>query len=227
MDPTEQDLLISTACALGVELKEIHLKRLFAYLDELCLWNRRTNLTGVRSRKRMVVELLADSLVPAPLLPFSARLLDVGSGAGLPGIPLKIIRPDLRVDLLEPSRRRYHFLKQAVRILGMGGIQALQGRVEESSNILQPHGYDVVTARAVSGLRSTVILCAPCVARGGMLVGFAGMNSETCLKDARGSVHDAGLYLEKTITYLLPDTAGERCTLLFRKGPICAPEQGH
>ncbi|MGM0663888.1 MAG: 16S rRNA (guanine(527)-N(7))-methyltransferase RsmG, partial [Thermodesulfobacteriota bacterium] len=215
------DLIHRTAGDLGVELTKIHLKRLLAYLDELCLWNRRTNLTGLRSRKRMVVELLADSLVPAPSLPFSASVLDVGSGAGLPGIPLKIVRPDLRVDLLEPSLRRHHFLRQVIRILEMGGIQAVRGRVEDYSlDILEPHGYDVVTARAVSDLRGTVAICSGRVAPGGMLVGFGGRNVEAGLAQARDCIAETGLYLEKSVSYLLPDTAGERHTLFFRKDPI-------
>ncbi len=225
MNSTEQDLLRRTARDLGVELKEIQLKRLFAYLDELCLWNRRTNLTGLRSRKRMVIELLADSLVPAPFLPFRARMLDVGSGAGLPGVPLKIVRPDLQVDLLEPLLKRHNFLRQAIRILGIGGIQALRGRVEDTTGILQPRGYDVVTARAVSDLRSTVVICATHVTAGGILVGFGGRNVESCLDEARESLVETGLYLEKTVRYLLPDTAGERFALFFRKGPICSKEQ--
>lgn len=227
MDSTEQDLLCRTARNLGVELKEIHLKRLLAYLDELCLWNRRTNLTGLRSRKRMIIELLADSLVPAPFLPFGARMLDVGSGAGLPGVPLKIVRPDLEVDLLEPSLKRHNFLRQAIRILGMGGIQAFRGRVEDTTGILQPQGYDVVTARAVSDLRSTVVICAVHVTAGGILVGFGGRNVESCLDEARESLAETGLYLEKTVRYLLPGTTGERRTLFFRKVPICAEAQEH
>lgn len=227
VDSTEQDFLRRTARDLGVELTEIHLKRLFAYLDELCLWNSRTNLTGLRSRKRMVVELLADSLVPAPVLPLSASLLDVGSGAGLPGVPLKIVRPDLRVDLLEPSLKRHHFLKQVIRILGMDGIQAVRGRVEDFLDTLRPQGYDVVTARAVSDLRSMVFMCSTRVAPGGMLVGFGGRNVEASLKAARDSLVETGLHLEKSVRYLLPDTAGERRTLFFRKGPICGEVKGH
>lgn len=219
MAEREQDLLRRVAGDLGVSLTEAQLERLIHYLDELCLWNRRTNLTGLRSRDRMVVELLADALVPAPLLPPSPSLLDVGSGAGLPGIPLKIARPDLSVDLLEPSLKRYHFLKQAIRLLRMEGIRALRGRVEDSG-ILPQQEYDVVTSRAVWGLRKAVESCASRVAAGGLLVGFAGADAEAELAGARASLAGAGLHLEDSVAYRLPGTGGGRRTLFFRKGPI-------
>jgi 16S rRNA (guanine527-N7)-methyltransferase len=213
----EQGLLSRTAGDLGVALTPSQQERLLAYLDELCLWNRRINLTGLRSRDRMVVELLADSLVPAPHLPQSSRLLDVGSGAGLPGIPLKIARPDLSVDLLEPSAKRHHFLKQAVRLLRMEGIRALRGRIEDPAPLLLPV-YDVVAARAVWGLREAVEACAPFVAGGGLLVGFAGGNAETELAGALPPAAAADLELEQSIAYRLPGTGGERRTVFFRKG---------
>ncbi|MCF8061876.1 MAG: 16S rRNA (guanine(527)-N(7))-methyltransferase RsmG [Deltaproteobacteria bacterium] len=219
MTESEQELLRRTAAGLGVALTGSQLEGLLTYLDELCLWNRRTNLTGLRSRKRMVVELLADALVPAPRLPPSARLLDVGSGAGLPGIPLKIVRPDLSIDLLEPSLKRHHFLKQAIRLLRMEHVQALRGRVEDSAGLLRPC-YDVVTARAVWGLRQAVEMCAPLVAKGGMLVGFAGSNAGAELTGARASLAGAGLHLEDAVDYRLPGTGGDRRTFFFRKGAI-------
>ncbi len=219
MTSNERELLRGTAGDLGVDLNNFQLDQLLVYLDELCLWNRRTNLTGLRSRKRMVVELLADSLVPAPFLPAGGRLLDVGSGAGLPGFPLKIARPDLWVDLLEPSQKRYHFLKQAIRLSNMDRIRALRGRVETSRDLLL-QGYDVVAARAVAGLERTVELCAPLVIPEGRLVGFAGRNADADLGQARASLTKAGLSLVQDLPYHLPGTTGERRMLLFRKGPI-------
>ena len=141
----------------------------------------------------------------------------MGSGAGLPGIPLKIARPDLSVDLLEPMQKRYHFLKQAVRILRLEGVRALRGRIEESETLLRP-GYDVVAARAVWGLRQTVETCAPFVTRGGLLVGFAGRDAEAELAAISASLAGAGLRLEEDVAYRLPCAGGERRTLFFRRG---------
>lgn len=217
MDLTERDLLIRTAAGLGVELTEIHLEKLFTYLSELCAWNRRFNLTGLKSRKRMIVELLADSMVSAPLIPFSACMLDVGSGAGLPGIPLKIVRPDLIVHLLEPSQKRFHFLRHIIRILDMEGIQAVRGRVEDSLEGLHSDGYGVVTSRAVSELPAMIAMCSARVAHGGILLGFTGRGVEACLADAERSLGEVGFYLEKSVRYSLSAAAGVRHALVLRK----------
>lgn len=219
MIPEERELLQRTAADLGVFLEESHLDAFGAYLDELCLWNRRMNLTGLRSRKRMVVELLADSLAAVPLLPDTGDMLDVGSGAGLPGIPIKILKPGLRVDLLEPSAKKQAFLKQGIRLLGLKGLRALRGRAEDSGSRLFPKGYDVVTARAVTGLRETVSLCVAHVLPGGMLVGFVGQHGESALSDASEVLREASLQLDASVRYRLPGTKGERNTLLFRRHP--------
>jgi len=224
----EGDLLRRTARDLArVELTDPHLERFQAYLDVLCLWNRRMNLTGIRSRERMVVELLADSLVPVPHLPAAARLLDVGSGAGLPGIPIKIVRPDIRIDLLEPLEKRAVFLRQAVRILGLEGIRVLQGRTDDRGIPFRPKGYDVVTARAVAGLQRVVEMCAPHVAQGGMLIGFEGQDVEVRLDEARLSLEEADLHLEHSVAYDPRGTARERRTLFFRKGAIFEEGPGY
>lgn len=223
----ERDLLRRTVRDLaGVELSASHLDRLQAFLDELSLWNRRMNLTGLQSRERIVVELIADSLVPVPHLPPAATLLDVGSGAGLPGIPIKIVRPDIRVDLLEPSAKRTAFLRQAVRLLALSGVRVLRGRIEEDEVPLRHEGYDVVTARAVAGLEHVVRMCAGHVAHKGLLVGFGGKSAAIELERARDSLAEAGLHLEDSVAYRPPGTPGERRTLLFRKAPTSEEAPG-
>ena len=103
----------------GIDLSEHQLGLFQIYLDELWAWNKRTNLTGLSSRKRIVFELFLDSLIPAPFLAKRGTLLDVGTGAGFPGIPLKIYNPRLVVHLLDANFKKGSFLKQAVRLLGV------------------------------------------------------------------------------------------------------------
>ena len=213
----ERKLLQRTAADLGVFLEEAHLDAFGTYLDELCLWNRRMNLTGLHSRKRMAVELVADSLVPVPRLPDTGTLLDVGSGAGFPGIPIKILKPALSVDLLEPSAKKQAFLKQAVRLLGLKDLRTLRGRAGNADPGLRAQGYDVVTARAVAGLREAVRLCAPHILPGGLLVGFVGGRREIALRDASERLSEAELELEASMCYRLPGMEGSRHTLLFRR----------
>lgn len=104
------------------------------------------------------------------LIPHGAEVIDVGSGAGLPGLPLAIARPDLRVTLLEPLLRRYTFLNETVAELGLGErVTVLRGRAEETKAT-----YDVVTARAVARLEKLLGWCAPLIGRGGQLLALKG-----------------------------------------------------
>ena len=116
--------------------------------------------------------LVEDSLVLLQFLPPGAlRLIDVGSGAGLPGLPLKIARPDLALTLLEANRRKAAFLVQAAATLGLSGVEVLAMRAEEAGQLPgHREAYDVVTARALAAMPVLVELCLPFVAVGGRLL---------------------------------------------------------
>lgn len=216
MNPQERDLLRRTAGDLGVTLSDSQLDVLSLYMEELLIWNRRVNLIGIRSRRRVCVELLADSLAPVPLLPRGGRLLDVGSGAGLPGIPIKIVLPGLEVDLLEPSSKRQSFLRQVLRLAGLKNIRAVQGRVEDLE-ASPSGGWVLVTARAVAGFARVVEMCAPAVAESGLLVGFLGRNAAEELARAESAMRAHRLFLRHARPYGLPGLDGKRCVVLLEK----------
>jgi 16S rRNA (guanine527-N7)-methyltransferase len=158
----------------GIELSEDQLSLFQIYLDELCVWNRRMNLTGLSHRERMVFELFLDSLIPAPHLVGTGRLLDVGSGAGFPGIPLKICKPRLKAHLLEANSKKVSFLKQVIRLLNLDETEVIRGRIEKDGGSLHPDGYHLITARALAPLGRTIAWCAPLLTPGALLVSFMG-----------------------------------------------------
>ena len=135
----------------GLSLDEPRLLALSRYLAELDLWRRRTNLTGPMSAEDLVPHAL-ESAFGEKLIPDGARLLDIGSGAGLPGLPLAIVRPDLAVTLLEPRGKRAAFLRHAVRAVPVANALILEERVEK----LAVAGYDVATVRALGGLAGKI-----------------------------------------------------------------------
>jgi 16S rRNA (guanine527-N7)-methyltransferase len=137
------------AFGLSVDLQRIAL--LARYLAELDLWRRRTNLTGPMSGEELVAHAL-ESALPENLIPHGIRLLDIGSGAGLPGIPLAITRPDLRVTLLEPRARRAAFLRHAARTVPVENCDVLEERVQG----LKEPVSEAATVRAVGGLAATI-----------------------------------------------------------------------
>jgi len=138
------------APASGLSLDPSHITLLARYLAELDLWRRRTNLTGPL-RAEDLVSHAHESILGEKLIPHGNRVIDIGSGAGLPGMPLAIARPDLAVTLLEPRGRRAAFLRHAVRI-PVPNAQVLEKRAQELDEPL----YQAATARAVGDLASVI-----------------------------------------------------------------------
>ena len=164
-----------------------------------------------------MVELFLDSLIPAPYLPKEGRLLDVGSGAGLPGIPLKIHNPRLQADLLEIRSRKVSFLRQVLRLLKLKGIQVIRGRLEKDRDLLVKDGYHVVTARALAPFPRTIDLCAPLLRRDGVLVGFLGGSEGQELRESQEAIDKHGLVVERRAAYSLPGKDLERISVILRR----------
>jgi len=131
-------------------------------------------MIGPREVPRLWERHLLNSAAIASLVPVGARVVDVGSGAGLPGIPLALVRPDLTVTLLEPLARRVAFLTECVRRLGLERVTVVRGRAEEGPIRRQLGGADVVTARAVAPLDKLAGWCLPLLRPGGLLLAMKG-----------------------------------------------------
>ena len=205
------------AADFNVILKEQHLYLFRAYLDELWAWNKHVNITGAATREEVLMNLFLDSLIPGPHLPETGNLLDVGSGGGFPGIPLKIYRSDLTIDLLEVKSKRVSFLKHIIRLLRLKEIRVVRGRIDGSDVVPETHLYDVVTARALASPRQTVLWCAPFLQKGGMLVLFLGSDAEEGLASCKEALDQYSMAVEKTIPYLLPRKKARRNAVIIRK----------
>ncbi len=124
LDPAEaRNLLERGTRILGLPLAPEQIEQFLAYLDLLLKWNRRMNLTALRTPAEIISRHFLDSLLLLPHLPETGRLLDIGSGAGFPGLPLNIARPGLTIDLVEATAKKVSFLKEAVRRLGLSGVE--------------------------------------------------------------------------------------------------------
>jgi 16S rRNA (guanine527-N7)-methyltransferase len=159
--------------AMRLALPGTALKQLSDYLRLIEKWNRVHNLTAVREPGQMVVLHLLDSLAVLPYLADARGLLDVGTGAGLPGIPLAIARPDLDVTLLDSSHKKAAFLEQARAELGLANVNVVCERVEQ----WRPgRTFDVVVSRAFSELAEFVAQSAHLVSPGGVLLAMKGVH---------------------------------------------------
>ena len=144
---------------------------LLAYLDLLARWNRTYNLTAVRDPGEMVSRHLLDSLAMEPFLDGIANLADLGTGPGLPGIPLAIAMPGLRVTLVEANGKKARFLREAVRMLGLGNAEVAESRIEA---LQRPGAFDAITARALASLPQILAFGAHLLAPGGTLLAMKG-----------------------------------------------------
>lgn len=218
-DPIQQ--LPSWAHAHGISILPSQLERFRMFLDELEAWNRHMNLTGLSSRERILRELVLDSLIPAPLLPDEGEMLDVGSGAGFPAIPLKIYKPQLKAHLLETNGRKVNFLKQVVRLTRISNVRIFQGRIERDGELLLPDGYNVITARGLAKLSQVLRWCAPYLKEDGILLDFQGSQYRKALEESSRALKTSGLILRHTLPYTLPGMASTRHVLIFgRQDPL-------
>jgi 16S rRNA (guanine527-N7)-methyltransferase len=214
----ELQILRDGAREFRVELSENKLTLFGQFLEELCSWNQRMNLTGISDTRVMIIRLLLEPLVALSYLPACGTLLDVGSGAGIPGIPLKIARDSLAVHLLESRAKKVSFLKHVIRKLGLTGIIASQGRAEKRParpGLLSCH--DVVTARALAPLKKTIALCYPYISEGGILITFKGSRVNDEIQECAGSLEESHLSIEKMVPYSLPGIEGQRYLVIIRR----------
>ena len=216
----EKERLRGWCAGLGIPLSGKQLDACLLFLNELWEWNRKINLTGLSSRNRILSELLLDSLVPASYLPETGRLLDAGSGAGFPAIPLKIRFPGLETHLVESGARKAVFLRHVARTAGLRGITVLEGRIGSDDTPLRPGTYHVVTARALADLSRTVAWCAPYLRDAGLFLSFQGKDFTESLSRAAPGLRNHGLDLLKIVRYRLPAMTASRHLLIFEKrGP--------
>jgi 16S rRNA (guanine527-N7)-methyltransferase len=215
----DSQFLKEGAQEFGVKLSEKQLHLFALFLEGLWSWNRRMNLTGLSEKREMIIKLLLDPLVALPYLSSGGTVLDIGSGAGIPGLPLKIARPEFEVHLLESKSKKVSFLRDMIRKLGLKGIGAYKGRAEKQSELPPPfHFYDMVTARALAPLKKTIDICSPYLGQGGHLVTFKGSKVEQDIEDSQRLMMELNFRISKNIPYSLPETQGKRHLLILKKG---------
>ncbi len=166
-----RELLMSGAAELGIALLPAQLDAFLLYAAELRKWNRKINLTSITDERDVIVKHFLDSLAYFKGFTTAAnvRLLDMGSGAGFPGIPLKIACPELEITLVESVKKKAAFLRHIIRTIALAQVEVRDVRIEELPDSLQK-SYDVVTARAFADIETAAVFGAPFLKTGGCLV---------------------------------------------------------
>ncbi|MBI5064494.1 MAG: 16S rRNA (guanine(527)-N(7))-methyltransferase RsmG, partial [Desulfatitalea sp.] len=168
-------LLAKGALEMGLQLDPTHIERMGLHAQALLEWNRTINLTAITDPVEIAVKHFLDAIVPSAHIPLEGELLDIGTGGGFPGIPLKILRPDQPMTLIDGSRKKINFVKHVIRHLGLEKIKALQTRAELLGDHPEGRGrFNVVVCRAVSDLPAMARLALPLLAPQGKLFLYQG-----------------------------------------------------
>lgn len=213
------NLLSDCAKNAGFPLFENQLTQFETYAKLLLEWNEKMNLTAITAPDEIVTKHFVDSLYGLPFLKNGDRLIDVGTGAGFPGIPLKIARPDLSLTLLDSLNKRLTFLNEVIQSLGLNDTKTVHARAEEGAIKKNPlrESFDCATARAVASLSVLSEYCLPYVKVGGIFLAYKGGDVEEECKGAKNAVCTLGGEISEIVKYTIPDTDITHSIVMIQK----------
>lgn len=213
-----RDILIEGAKEFNVELDEFQVSQFMRYKDILEEWNQKFNLTAIKDEKEVIIKHFIDSLSIIPYIQgIESSLIDVGTGAGFPGIPIKIVCDKLKINLLDSLEKRVKFLDNVISVLNLKDIYTEHARAEDYGN--NPNfreSFDIVTARAVANLPVLLEYCLPLVKTGGIFIAMKGDNLEK-MSDSGRALKLLGGEVEKVHELILPFSDNKRNIIIIKK----------
>ena len=201
---------------IGIEIDDTKLNQLEKYYELLVEWNEKMNLTGITKKEDVYLKHFYDSLTLVKIINLKEveTLCDIGTGAGFPGLVLKIVFPQLKITLVDSLNKRINFLNEVIKELNLTGIETISSRIEEYG-IRNREVYDVVVARAVASLPMLLEYAIPLVKVNGYFIAMKGTNEELeLIKNVYGKLN---ISLEEEITFILPYENSNRALIKFRK----------
>lgn len=199
---------------IGISITEEDMMSLELFVDELKKWNRKVNLTAICSDEDIAVKHIIDSLLFAAWVNDGERVLDVGSGAGIPAIPLNIVKPGVQVVSVDAVGKKILFQRHAARVLSLKDFEALHTRVEQLGPAYAA-SFDVIVSRAFSNLETFVALAAPLLKRGGRIIAMKGPHVCSECDRAGDALQRSGFHVDSVHTYSLPMNKGERSLVIL------------
>lgn len=214
------DLLEDGCRKLGIHLSEVQIEQFLQFYAYLIEKNKVMNLTGITEYEEVVVKHFLDSLsiVKGADLSKVNRILDLGTGAGFPGIPLKIVFPEIEFVLLDSLNKRIKFINEIIDICRLKKISAVHGRAEEMAKKEEyREKFDLCVSRAVANLASLSEYCLPYVKTGGKFISYKSGNIDIELTEAKKAIHILGGGKTEMIKFQLPNSDIERSLVMIEK----------
>ena len=192
---------------LNIELSDLQLEQFYNYMNILIEWNKFMNLTGITEPEEVITKHFIDSLTVLDKIDKNASIIDVGTGAGFPGIPIKIAFPETKVVLLDSLNKRIKFLNEVIEKLELNNIETIHGRAEEyGRNKNHREKYDIAIARAVAPLNILLEYLIPFAKVNGKCLCMKGSSSEEEIINSKNAIKILGGEIVKTEDFYIPNT---------------------
>lgn len=203
---------------IKIELNEEQISQFYQYMQLLIEWNEKINLTAITKPEEIILKHFVDSLTIEKYILEDSNLVDIGTGAGFPGIPLKIYRKDIKVTLVDSLNKRIHFLNEVIQELNLEGIETIHSRAEEfGRNKKYREKFDMATSRAVANLSTLSEYLIPLVKKEGNCICMKGSDIEEELERAKKAIKILGGKIDRVDRFSLPNSDMKRNVIMIKK----------
>ena len=212
------DDLINKAKQISVEITEKEANMFYEYDKLLLDWNEKINLTAITDEREIILKHFIDSLTINRYIENADNVMDIGTGAGFPGVPLKIVNENKRFILVDALNKRVYFLEEIKKVLNLKNLDLIHSRSEDlAKNLMYRENIDVVTSRAVANLRVLVEYMLPFIKLNGLCICMKGPNSKEEIIEAENAIKILGGKIENIDKIILPESEIERNIIIIRK----------
>ena len=213
-----KSLLIESAKKIDIILSDEQVNKFYKYMSLLIEWNEKINLTAITEPKDIILKHFIDSMTISKYIKDSDRIIDVGTGAGFPGIPIKIIKEENEIVLLDSLNKRISFLNEVIKELGLNNINCIHSRAEEAGrNKNFREKFDISTSRAVANMSVLSEYLIPFTKMGGKVIFMKGSEIEQELEDSKNAIKLLGGKINKIDNFYLPNSDMQRNIILIDK----------
>ena len=218
MNDDFKNKMIDLSKKINVQLNDEQIKKYFEYMTLLLDWNEKINLTAITEMDDVILKHFIDSMTVFKYIENEESIIDVGTGAGFPGIPIAIMKEDVKITLLDSLNKRINFLNEVCSELKINNVETIHGRAEEiGKNKEHREKYDIAVSRAVANMSTLSEYLIPLVKIGGKCICMKGSEIEQELEQAKFAIKELGGKIEKVEKFTLPDSDMERNIIIIKK----------